>query len=362
MQAVLDDVLALRDALERAYEHPADREGPRSITYAGGRFAVSEVQGWLRLSDEEARAGDINRILWTGALLYSDIAMRVSSDDRAVVGRSRAVRLRDGQLDGYEYAAGPIWEFARALLDQIRPDPSRDPVVGLWYKATVASLLNGQAVLSDAAAQLDRGRRLFPSDPDLLFYSGCLHENYTAESLREAGRSVVLPPGETIALGPVRSHLRDAEGYFRKALSANAQFAEARLRLGRVLGLLQRHEEAAAELTQAMSGLREPRLVYYAQMFLGREHQALGHRDAAREWYERAAATFPEVQSPLLALSQLALQSNDRDGSMQAVGRLTRLPADEADDPWPGYYVTTGRRAGALLAQLLAAVPPFSRR
>jgi len=362
MQALLADLLALRDGLMRAYERPLEPGEIRAITYAESQFEVSEVQRWLGLGDDEARRGDINRILWSGALLHSDIAMLVPSDDRPIVGRSRLVRLRDGQLDGYEYSVAPVWEFARNLLDATRPDPSHDGVVLLWYKATAAYLLQGS--LSDATAQLDRGRRLFASDADLLFFSGCVHEYFAARDLQGVARSIALPPGTTLAIGSTRSHLREAETFFRKALESNSRLTEARVRLGHVLGLLNRHEEAATELRQAATGLGDPLLLYYAQMLLGDEEQALGRRDAARDWYERAARANPGAQSPLFALSHLALAAGDHDGAVRAMNRLHSLPDDEAggSDPWPNYYVTAGRRADALLAELRAAAPTLEKR
>ncbi len=361
MEAARDDLLGLRDALQRAHALPLDRVKATSVRYRDGRFGVSEAQGWLGLTDEEARAGDVNRILWAGALLYTDVALRGAPDERAVIGRTTVVRLRDGQVDGFEYSARPIWEAARALLDAIRPDPGTDGAVALWYKATAASLLGGTTALSDATAQLERGRHIFPSDADLLYYSGCLHENFAAAYFREAARSASLPPGHTIPVGSMRAHLRDAEGFFRKAIAGNGRMAEARVRLGRVLGFLQRHDEAAAELRQAVAATKDPRLLYYARMLLGDEEQALEHRDAARECYERAAEDYPEAQSPLLALSHLALRSGDRAAAIQAAGHLMRLPVDgredDAGDPWPEYYARAGSRAGAWWAALYAAVP-----
>ena len=94
-------------------------------------------------------------------------------------------------------------------------------------------------------------------------------------------------------------------------------------------------------------------------LFLAAEEQALGHRAAAREWYGRAAETWPTAQSPLLALSQLALGAGDQGGAQRAMERILRLPADEPErsDPWTMYYVTAGRNAEALLAEMRAAVP-----
>ena len=363
LRTLLADLLALRNLLVRAWTDVAAVPDSRMIPYGGHEFRMPELQQLLRLSDDEARRGEMNRILWAGALLHSDIALLVPSEDRPVVGQSLMVRLRDGLPDSYEYPVSAQWEFARGLLDAIRPDPAGDGTVLRWYKATASYLLMTSS-LSDAGAQLDRGRQLFPGDADLLFFSGCVHEAYSAPQLQNAARLAVLPPGRTINLGSPRSHLQDAEGYFRKALERDARLAEARVRLGHVLGVLGRHQEAAEQLRQAATTIGDSQVVYFAYMFLGDEEQALGHRDAARDWYERAATVYPRAQSPLFALSNLASRFGDMAEAKRAADRIGRLPADDNErvDPWFGYYVAGGRNSRALLNNLMAAIPRSANR
>ena len=68
----------------------------------------------------------------------------------------------------------------------------------------------------------------------------------------------------------------------RRVLEIKPDFAEARLRFGRVLGLLGRHSEAVVELRRATANLTETDQVYFATLFLGAEEQALGNREVAR--------------------------------------------------------------------------------
>jgi tetratricopeptide (TPR) repeat protein len=363
LRTLLADLLAVRDGLVRAWTDVAAVPDSRMIPYGGHEFRMPELQQLLRLSDDEARRGEMNRILWAGTLLHSDIALLVPSEDRPIVGRSLMVRFRDGLLDGYEYPVTAQWEVTRGLLDAIRPDPAGDDTVLRWYKATASYLLM-TSLLSDAAAQLDRGRQLFPGDADLLFFSGCVHEAYTEPQLQDAARLAVLPPGRTINLGSPRSHLQDAEDYFRKALEKNARLTEARVRLGRILGVLGRHQEAAEQLRQAATTIGDSQVVYYAYMFLGDEEQALGRRDAARDCYERAATVYPRAQSPLFALSNLASRAGDMVEARRAADRIRQLPADDNErlDPWFGYYTAGGRNSGALLNNLKAAIPRGANR
>src|SRR4029077_19391145 len=99
---------------------------------------------------------------------------------------------------------------------------------------------------------LDRGREIFPDDADLLFLSGCQRETYASPAIQAATRSVSLPPGMTVAIQSDRAELRQGEGYLKRAAGARSDMTEARLRLGRVLGLEGHHAEAAAELRQAL--------------------------------------------------------------------------------------------------------------
>ncbi len=362
LQAVASDVFALRDLLKRSYAESGRPLESKVAVYRDHRFTMGEIQQLLGLDDEEARQGDLNRILWAGVLLHSDVALVVPPEDRLMFGGAMTLRLRDGQPDGFQYPVAAHWEIARDLAAALRPDP-RQPPVALWYRASAARLL-ASGGLPDATRQLERGRQLFPEDADLLFLSGCIHEAYAAPDLQEAAASAVLPVGQTLALGSARSHLAQAETEFTKALEKNGRLIEARLRLGRVLGLMGRHREAAGHLREVAATVGDSELVYYACMFLGEEERALGNRGAARDAYDRAAALYPRAQSPLFAQSSLAASLGDMTEASRAAEKIRRLPADERErfDPWIGYYAAGGRDAATLWNNLLAAVPQGGRQ
>ena len=110
-----------------------------------------------------------------------------------------------------------------------------------------------------------------------------------------------------------------------------------------------------SELRRAAGELTDPEQLYYAELFLGAEEAALGNREAARVAYDRAAELFPQAQSPLLALSEIARRSGDRNGALRAIDRLFALSGegrDEHDDPWWWYYTTQARDADDLLDAL----------
>jgi tetratricopeptide (TPR) repeat protein len=327
--------------------------------------AAEELDPEFRQMAVLARAaklrGDDNYIMRRGAILHSDVAilaplsMKAAGEVRPTGGLERLrMEISDGrEIDLAQSAVH--WEIARMLLDLVVPRggdraaPERDDMVRLWYRATASWM---QLREDHDKLHLDRARQLFPSDPDILFLSGCQRETYAGAPIQTAVRSAVLPTGVVIDIGSDRTELREAEAFFRRALEIKPDYPEARLRYGRVMGVLGRHAEAASELRRAVADLTDRQLLYYAELFLGAEEEALGNRDAAGVAYEQAAEGYPMAQSPLLALSQLARRHGDRRGALRAIDRLFALDqADRGDhdDPWWGYYVAQARDAEDLL-------------
>ena len=329
--------------------------------------AANELDPEFRQMAVLARAtrvrGDNNYLLRRGAILHSDIAILAPASMIAsgpVVARPSGgperfrMEISDGQeLDLQQSAVH--WEIARMLLDfiaprdSVKPSPGNDAMVRQWYRATAAWM---QWKEDHDKLHLEHARALFPADADMLFLSACQRETYAGAPIQTAVRSAILPTGVVIDVGSDHGELREAEALFRRALDVRSDFAEARLRYGRVLDLLGKHAEAAAELRKAIGGLTDRQMLYYGGMFLGSAEEALGNRDAARVAYDQSAALYPMAQSPLLALSQLARRSGDRRGALQAIDRLFALPGgdrSEQDDPWWGYYIAQGREAETLL-------------
>ncbi len=78
------------------------------------------------------------------------------------------------------------------------------------------------------------------------------------------------PTGDrTAAIGSSRSNLRQAETFFNKAIELDGSLTEARLHLGRVLGLEGRHEDAANELRRVAVTAGDSLTQYDAWLFLG---------------------------------------------------------------------------------------------
>src|SRR5262245_27281356 len=290
--------------------------------------------------------GDDNYLLRRAALLHADVEIilkPVIREDPLTRRTPGPHQVRADTSDGVSLnvrEVGIHWEIGRSLLDAIkpkeadRPQPTRDPMVRDWYRATITWM---QHVESHDTGHLDRGRELFPNDPDILFLSGTLHETYATPEIQAASRNLVMPTGFSMDIGSSRGELRQAEGFFRRAVERAPDMAEAHLRLGRVLGLQGHHADALTELQQALTLLADEELRYDGELFAGVEEEALGRYDAAAALYEQAAARYPGAQSPLIALSQLARRRGDRAGALAGIDRLFALPppGDEGRaDPW----------------------------
>ncbi|MBN2321690.1 MAG: tetratricopeptide repeat protein, partial [Acidobacteria bacterium] len=273
----------------------------------------------------------------------------------------RSISVQDGRetVQGDGAVQGKVWhwKFARHLLDKITPQPSKDEMVQKWYVAETAFLLSSR-LFTRAEENLTLALELFPSNPRLLFYRGVLHEKHAAPSYQNA----VPPEGTTFTFGSEKSELKKAREHFQKALEGNLEFSEARLHLGRVMGLLGDHEEAVKELRKAASSLTDTQLRYFCCIYLGNELAALNRITEARRQFETAAGLYPNAQTPLLSLSQLSLKNGDHENALAFGKKVLTLPAEEdtSADPWWSYDVSPVFDAPALISEMYEAAGGLS--
>jgi tetratricopeptide (TPR) repeat protein len=317
-------------------------------------LARGQIRRLLGMTDQEARDGDLNRILKQGALLHTDIALLelgtgISENPSDVMGL-----FADGRLLFSSYNAH--WQLARQLLDSVS-GVSDDPLVRQWYIATIA-FMQSRRDYGYSKRNLKSALDIFPDDAQILFYAGVLHEIYASP----VSQNNSLPSGWKVSYGPKESELKLAKQFLQKAVSANPDSMEARLHLGRVLGLLGRHQLAVAQLQPAHASIKDPQLQYYASLFLGHELELCFRYSEAKDSYERAASLFPAAQSPLLALSQLAHSRNDMESAVSFLQRVFALKIADLwkDDPWWSYDLAHARNASALVAEMhrMFGAPP----
>jgi tetratricopeptide (TPR) repeat protein len=361
-----------------------DSCSPAPVTGLDGRVSALRYSG-AELRTIRAMAAEIrnarrdNDLLKRAAILHTDIILLAPLPDEPNVPQPLVPRgaRRSGQAlpservilkstDGRQdsIVTGPVhWDMAYALLDIVTNDrgkfaPQEDETVRLWYRATIAYL---QTTALHDPTHFARALRLFPADADVQFQNGCLHESLASPPVQTLLKTATIPPSLAVTITSEHAELASAERFFRKALDLEPTLHEARLRLGHVLGLLDRHEEALSELRQVPDDLDDVALRFYAALFVGREEEALGRRAEARAAYDRAASLFPLAQSPYVALSHLARESGDRAAALASIQHLLDLSGDEMDrrDPYWVYNFYEGRFVDVLFDRVYA---PFRSR
>ena len=83
---------------------------------------------------------------------------------------------------------------------------------------------------------------------------------------------------------------------------------------------------------------------YYGWMFHGAALTQAGLPEEALQAFRAAAALYPAAQSPQLAISQLAADSDDAALASAALERVFAAAVDtRRDDPWWRYFRCSGR-------------------
>ena len=282
-------------------------------------------------------------------------------------------RTQDGELEGRE-DANWNWILARKILDQLQPAPRNDPFAAFWYHAA-ASYMLWRGSYGEVGTHLEHAGLLFPTDARIAFDRGCLAEalgmprsQFAIDSLlarRPGSRgSATIIPGSTSNLNPrppefqtARASNDEAEKRFRQALQIDPTFAEARVRLARLLELKDKQDDARKELETALRApMPDPVVVYYAHLFAARAALALKQPDSASAHIREALALFPDAQTALIVESQLALMKSDADGALAPVRHLAGLVGDpnHLEDPWWVYDTGAGRLVDYMLAEMKA--------
>jgi len=201
---------------------------------------------------------------------------------------------------------------------------------------------------------LNQGLERLRDDPALLLVRASLQEIVVTRGM---GAAFAKADPSSRPAGAADVGLAALEREYRKVLALAPDEAEARLRLGRMLALLQRTQEAVAELKQVPGAGADKRTRYLALLFLGDALQSAGQLQAAIPEYAKAAALEPGNQTAWLALGHVLDRAGDADAARVALdlalGRGDRL-RDGPIDPWWEYPFGLSTRVGRLLWELRA--------
>ena len=289
------------------------------------------------------RAQGLNLLLRRAVLVHTDV-VTLTPDRIATDTGPRSMNaplwmfIGDGRGVGAE-AVSAHWDLARMLVAAGLPAPQHDVWVRDWYRATLAVAQRAEKFDS---IHLRHARQVLPDDPVVLFFAGCEHEAFASPLFQEFARPH-RRNGRRPGFGDAEDEADRAAALFRRALAGDASLTEARLRLGRVLSLRGRGDEAVRELSQALRQTDDPLVEYYGALFLGAAHEATGADAPARLAYERAAALVPHAPAAHLALARLAQRRGDRAAQVASLDRALTLPATSANDPWWAYRAAQGR-------------------
>lgn len=250
------------------------------------------------------------------------------------------VKSFDGRVDRYEMV-NPHWQIAMDLLAALPAKPQRDPIVAQWYR-TFGAFFAHKHRFADALRHFDEARRVVPDDPGVLLAEAAFQETMGSPRIQNLNRVTALPQGMVlIGMSSAGAHHRRAEQLLKRALAARPDFAEAQLRLGRVLAEQDQYDAALPYFAQVAARSRDPQLTYYAHLFNGEALLALGRPQDAGASFEHALAAFPHAQAARLGLAAALRAAGDREAAIEQVMTIVTVPAahrDADDDPWWTYY------------------------
>ena len=220
--------------------------------------------------------------------------------------------------------------MAEALAQAL--PPSAETFTERFY-ALVPTIFLSRGDPDGARPAVDRGLRLFEYSTYIRTVAGALEELFA----HLADPECTAPGcGSGVAGGAVLVRLELAERNYRLALERDPAMIEARLRLGRVLALAGRDDQAVDALSLvAASGTT--RAKYLAHLFRGAMAARRGDTAATRAAYEAARTLAPGFQTPYLALSHLEERAGNSARAQVLVAQMGARGADGARDPWWAY-------------------------
>jgi hypothetical protein len=256
-------------------------------------------------------------------------------------------------LSGARDAGRAHRNLVRVLLDrmgEIEGDLDPADVPRFHEQRRRAHLLIVWLLQSDLAVDaidedLPGLRRAFPDDADFLLASGWVDET-RARPMFLRNRLSLSQPTATVDGGARwldrerTFRLTRAATFYRQTLAVRPSYAEARVRLGRVL-FLQNRLDAARSVLAEIDASAEPRFRYLAAMFGAAIDERAQRAPAAKRGYEAAMRLWPAGQAARIALGRLLARDGDRASAAALIAALPiePPPLDAAADPWAWYYL-----------------------
>ena len=161
--------------------------------------------------------------------------------------------------------------------------------------------------------------------------------------------------GSGLALpGIDAAELQKAERFYRRALAVDSTLVDARLRLGRVLALQGRNDDAVSELTAVRSSSTDRSATYLACLFLGETLEQMRREDLATEAYECAVSAGSGALTARIALARRLWAGGKVAAGRKVLQEGVKFEAE--DDPWIDYILGSSASVQRELTKLRALV------
>jgi tetratricopeptide (TPR) repeat protein len=291
----------------------------RSVDISG---AVAQLQEWTPDDFDRAIEGlvasrDLVRMK-AAAILHLDLGV-------ALVGLNTLAAKRHIDIGDH-------------LLNKVRDDLKQTPQIKEHdaFRAIYLSVAGSAfAAVRDLALGMPYAREahdLLPTSAHVVTVFGIAHEfdalGYNPEDWQTLGQREGRQRERIIRLGR-------AERAYRQALVLDEHYAIASVRLGRVLHLGGKLQEARSALERGAADARGPFQQYVAALFTARLQQEQDQIDAARVSYERALGLVPTSQPAVVGLAHLELMSGRPDRAQELARQFASRPAGET---WWAYH------------------------
>jgi VWFA-related protein len=228
----------------------------------------------------------------------------------------------------------------------------------LWTATGILESVNAPAMAQEfVKTALER----FPREPRLLLAQAFLLDRRQPFAWGKPGeRNLFLPRfggggttefRQVVTSGLSAGHVREVIAAYNAAIGEPETAAEGRIRLALLQLRSGNPSEALSLLKAADDPASDNSLRYFRELFLGRVHTELGSASEAEAAYRGALVLAPQAQSPRVALMALALERGDRDEAA-TLARQIETAANDAWDPWWGYWQGDGRMVTGALATL----------
>jgi tetratricopeptide (TPR) repeat protein len=263
------------------------------------------------------------RITGSAAMLHTELVISGRAISRADIAFHMGVALE-------------AVESVRLSFTGPNPDRAKELATfrERWY-SLAASVFLASTDPGNADQFVARGLTVFKKSARLRMLAGVVYE------LRAHLRFADLHDRSVIAAmrpSPPRQDLLGAINDYRAALEEDPSLAEARLRLGRTLALVNRIEPAREALEAAAKTPDDPRVSYLAQLFLGALFSYQRDYAAARQAFQSALETKPMCQTPYIALAFVERMTGHDDAARTLFERFSSWQSAPLEaDPWWAY-------------------------